>query len=372
MMPTLLSAAVPFLFFGTLAASAWYVDARVRVLLARPTRWQTSVATACLIVGAVASMGVTATSANAAAGVLYVLAGYFLTFFLYLLLALLCLHAVQRFRTLPKMQGAMAAVLLALAATGLGALQAKSFVVSETEIRLPGLKHEVQVMQISDVHLGHHRGRDYLARIVEETNHRKPDLVLITGDLVDSNAALEPKVFEPLSEFAAPVYFVGGNHESYIDSACALELIARQGVKILHNEVVETKGIQLVGLDYMKADEQTFDMHPSADTRTIQSTLADLPVRPDLPAVLMHHSPVGIQYAAAAGIELMLAGHTHGGQLFPATIIAGLLFPFNQGLYVRGDAQVFVSQGAGTFLPRIRLGTVNEINLIRLLPSKPL
>lgn len=370
-MSALSTVVVPFLFFGSLAASAWYVDTRVRALLARPTRWPTSAATACLVVGAVASMGATATSANAAAGILYVLAGYVLTFFLYLLLALLCLHAIQRFRPLHKAKSAVAAIFLALAATGFGAWQADSFVVSETEIRLPGLKHAVQVMQISDVHLGHHRGRDYLARVVAETNHRKPDLVLITGDLVDSNAALESDVFEPLSGLAAPAYFVGGNHENYIDSARALELIARQGVKILHNEKVETNGIQLVGLDYMRADEQTFDMHPSADTRTIQSVLADLPVSAGLPAVLMHHSPVGVRYVAAAGIDLMLAGHTHGGQLFPATIIAGLLFPFNQGLYVRGDTQVFVSQGAGTFLPRIRLGTGNEINFIRLLPSNP-
>ena len=178
-------------------------------------------------------------------------------------------------------------------------------------------------------------------------------------------------VVEQVAQGFPQQQFVGGNHENYIDSARALELIARQGVKILHNEKVETNGIQLVGLDYMRADEQTFDMHPSADTRTIQSVLADLPVSAELPAVLMHHSPVGVRYVAAAGIDLMLAGHTHGGQLFPATIIAGLLFPFNQGLYVRGDTQVFVSQGAGTFLPRIRLGTGNEINFIRLLPSNP-
>lgn len=368
-MMMLLAAAIPLLFFGCLALSAWYVDSRLRVLFGLTSRWQTRVVAAIGIVGIVAAMGVTATSSSGVAGILYVFAGYVFTFYLYLLLALLCLHAIQLVWSPPKALSGAVVLIVAFAVTVFGTLWANSFSVKEIEIRLSGLKDEISVMHISDVHLGHHRGRAYLAKIVEETNRRQPNLVLITGDLVDSNAALLPGVLDPLSDFSAPTYFVGGNHENYIDTAHAFELISRHGVRVLHNELVETSGMQLVGLDYMRANEQTFDMHPSKDARTIKAVMASLPLNTKLPSVLMHHSPVGSQYAAEAGIDLMVAGHTHAGQLFPATLISAKIFPFNRGLYVQGKTQVFVSQGAGTFLQRVRLGTSNEINLLRLRPK---
>src|SRR5262249_12310786 len=151
---------------------------------------------------------------------------------------------------------------------------------------LPGLSKEVNVMHISDVHLGHHNSRDYLSKIAMETNRRKPDMVLINGDLADSNAALLPGILDPLSGFHAPIYYVAGNHEKYIDNERALEQIRQQGVRVLQNEVVETHGLQLVGLDYMNADENTFDMHASNHSQTIKSTLSDLSLKKNTPTVL--------------------------------------------------------------------------------------
>jgi predicted MPP superfamily phosphohydrolase len=107
--------------------------------------------------------------------------------------------------------------------------------------------------------------------------------------------------------------------------------------------VVETHGLQLVGLDYMNADEDTFELHPSDDSRTIKSVLGSLHLKDGMPSVLLHHSPAGAQHAAANGIDLMIAGHTHGGQFFPGTLVATAVFPFTHGLYHRGPLQVFVS-----------------------------
>ena len=227
-------------------------------------------------------------------------------------------------------------------------------------------------MQLSDIHVGHHRGRKYLEKIVEETNRRKPDIVLITGDLIDSEAAFVPGELEPLARFSAPVYYVGGNHEKYVDAERAFALVKKYGVNVLRSQVVETHGLQLVGLDYMNADEDTFDLHPSDDSRTIKSVLASLHLKDGMPSVLLHHSPAGAQYAAANGIDLMIAGHTHGGQFFPGTLVATAIFPFTHGLYRRGPLQVFVSQGAGTFMSRVRLGTSNELNILRLRPKRSL
>ncbi|QRN95909.1 metallophosphoesterase [Archangium violaceum] len=359
----------PLAALGVLAASFWYVAHRLRVLFGLTRPWPVRLGVASVFVGALVAVGSAAKSDSAAVGVLNVLGGYVLTSYLFLLLALLGLHALHRKRGLPAPRSGVAAVAVALGVTGAGALWANRLSVEETEILLPGLATEVVVMHISDVHIGHHRGRGYLAKVVEEANRHKPDVVLITGDLVDSRAAFLPGELAPLSDFDAPVYYVGGNHEKDVDAVRAFELVAQQGVRVLHNEAVETHGLQVVGLDYMKPDEDTFDMHPSDDKRTIKSVLPGIPLRSDVPSVLMHHSPVGARYAAAAGIDLMVSGHTHGGQVFPFTLLAALIFPFNRGLDHQDETQVFVSQGAGTFMARVRVGTSNELNLLRLKPG---
>jgi predicted MPP superfamily phosphohydrolase len=368
-MNTLLLLAVPLLFFGTLACSVWYVDSRLRTLFRRPARWPVRLAVVVTVVGMVMAIAATATSKHVWAGAIYLGAGYLLTFHLFLLLALLLQHLAQRFAPMPQAGSAVAALLFATVVTVIGANSAGKFELAATDIQLTGLKQDLSVMHISDVHLGHHRGADYLQRIVDETNRRQPDLVLITGDLVDADVAVRADVLAPLAGFSAPVYYVGGNHENEIDTAGVLALLKRFGVHALHNELRQVQGVQLIGLDYMKADDHTFDMHPAKDQRTIAATLAALPHNRALPTILLHHSPVGLQYAEAAGVNLMLAGHTHGGQLFPATLFAALIFPYNHGLYQHGKMQVFVSQGVGTFLQRIRLGSANQLDLLRLHPA---
>lgn len=323
---------------------------------------------ALVIFGALIAMGTGATSASKAAGGAYLVGGYVFTAFLYLVMVLVGLHLLQRVWTPPAALSRVMALGLSAAMTMYGAVHASTLVVNEARIQMPKLSAPLSVMLISDVHLGHHRGREYLATLVELTNRKHPDLVLITGDLVDAAVALEPTVFEPLKKLKAPSFYVEGNHELAIDRAKADQLINDQGVRVLHNEVVEVLGLQVVGLDYMKADAQTFDLHPSADVRTIETTMAALKLDAKLPAILMHQSPVGAKYVEKAGVDLMVSGHTHGGQLFPATLLAGLMFPFNHGLYREGALQVFVTKGAGTFLQRIRVGSENEINLLRIEP----
>ena len=129
------------------------------------------------------------------------------------------------------------------------------------------------------------------------------------------------------------------------------------------------KGLALVGLSYMNADNHTPNMHPSSETRTIESVLPRLTIPTDRPSVLLHYSPAGAEYVAAKGVSLMLAGHTHAGQVFPITLLTPYIYPFNRGLYRQGELTIFVSPGAGTFMSPVRLGTSNEIDLLRLTPS---
>lgn len=90
-------------------------------------------------------------------------------------------------------------------------------------------------------------------------------------------------------------------------------------------------------------------------------------IDPTLPSILLHHNPVGAKYAAENGINLYLAGHTHAGQIFPATLVAKMMFEYNKGLYKYDDnMQIYVSQGTGTFGPPMRLGTHSELTILHL------
>ena len=112
-------------------------------------------------------------------------------------------------------------------------------------------------------------------------------------------------------------------------------------------------------------------MHASANGSTIKSTLENLNIYKNKPSVLLHHSPDGIQYASEHNIDLYLCGHTHAGQLFPIKYLANLIFDYNRGLHHFNGTRIFVSQGAGTFGPPMRVGTKSEITLITLKPSLP-
>jgi uncharacterized protein len=369
-MNTVLLVGVLLLFLLASFGSAWYIAFRVRTTFGLQRRWRLRALVMAALVGSFMVMVLATKSASAVAGLSYVLGGYLFAGYVFLTLAFVLLHVVERVWHLPRAGAGAAALLLATGATLVGGMWATKFSVVETEIALPGLDRDVVAMHLSDIHVGHHRGRKYLERIVEETNQRKPDIVLITGDLIDSEAAFLPGELEPLARFSAPVYYVGGNHEKYVDAERTFALVKKYGVKVLRTQVVETHGLQLVGLDYMNADEDTFDLHPSDDSRTIKSVLASLHLKDGLPSVLLQHSPAGAQYAAANGIDLLIAGHTHGGQFFPGTLVASAMFPFTHGLYHRGPLQVFVSQGAGTYMSRVRLGTSNELNILRLRPTR--
>jgi predicted MPP superfamily phosphohydrolase len=314
------------------------------------------------------SMGLAGSFGNGFVGRVASVSSVLFGMHMFLTLLLLLVDASRLVHKFPDKPTAFAVIGLAVLLTAVGAFRAGGFRVTELEIPIDGLEGEVTLMHISDVHLGPQRGRGYLERIVRETNRLEPDAVLINGDLVDGASALDSEVLQPLADFEAPVFFTTGNHEAYVDQDRALEIIEEKGVRILRNEAVEVAGLQLVGLDYMSADLKTYDMH-RVNYLTIEEELPKIPIDPERPVVLMHHSPVGLDYVSVNGIDLMVAGHTHAGQVFPATLFARFLFPLSKGLHERNGTKFYVSQGAGTFGPRMRLGSSNEIDLIRLTPN---
>jgi len=355
--------------FGLFIFSVWYTAFRLHAHFKTIPFWTLQIAVAFGAIGSFAALLITSRFSSLFVSVINILSGYVLIFIIYLFFLLAILHIIQLKWNLPLLWSGVTALAIAFIITTIGAVLASSFIVKETKISIPRLENEITIMQISDLHLGHQRGRNYLEKIVNETNKQNPDLVVITGDFIDGLPALLSGVLNPLSNIKAPVYFVKGNHDEDTGTD-TLKLIGAQNVHIMYNEIIETHGIQLVGLDYMKADDETFDMHPSDNPNTIKSILEEISLKSNIPSILLHHSPVGVKYVEAAGIDLMLSGHTHNGQIFPFSLFAKLSFPLISGLYQQGNTKIFVSNGAGTYMIRSRLGSFNEINLLRLIPER--
>jgi len=194
------------------------------------------------------------------------------------------------------------------------------------------LMQPVKIAHVPDIHLGTQRGKGYLKKILQVIDEKKPDIVLYNGDLVDSNIALKEDLFSLFKRVQAEQIFTTGNHEYYMDTDRALQLIADAGIRIVRSEMLETHGLQLIGMEYMNADRETYDAHV-VNALTIQEELPKIARDSKKPTVLVHHSPVGMRYAAEGNIDVMLASHTHAGQFFPGTALVKLSFHMDKGLH---------------------------------------
>ena len=257
--------------------------------------------------------------------------------------------------------GAPAIVAASLAAFAVGALSAlRGPRVVRVEVPVTGLHPDLEgfrIAQISDLHVGRTIRRAYVERTVEKTRALLPDLVALTGDIVDGPVArLAPHV-APLAELAN-AYFILGNHDCYAGAARWIEHFRGMGMRVLLNEhVVLRKGAArlLVGgvVDpaYRASPPQiSLQEAGAADFR-----------------LLLAHNPKLAPLGARAGFDLQLSGHTHGGQFFPWTLAVRLVHaPHVWGLSREGAMQVYVSAGTGSWGPPVRFGTSPELTLLVL------
>ena len=211
----------------------------------------------------------------------------------------------------------------------------------------------MSLAQISDVHIGS-RQPGFLAPIVARVNALNPDYTLITGDLIDMHG-IDQHSLAPLGELNAPALFCIGNHERYVDTEDICTRLTNLGVEVLRNTSVRKNDIQFIGID----DAERRDQVGREITRF---TAAE-----DTFRVLLYHRPDGASDAARWGVDLMLTGHTHRGQIFPFNLLVKRVFPQLHQMYTVDDMTLYVSPGTGTWGPVMRLGSKCEITLFRLL-----
>ncbi len=224
--------------------------------------------------------------------------------------------------------------------------------------RLPQALSGSTIVQLTDIHVGPTIRRDFIEQIVDSTNALEPDVIAITGDLVDGSVTKLREHVAPLARLRAKygVFFVTGNHEYYSGVEEWCEELGRLGIRVLRNERVSigqgAESYDLAGVD---------DYNAAPD---LDRALADRD--PSRELVLLAHQPRAVREAAQRGVGLQLSGHTHGGQIWPWRYMVYLQQPVVSGLAKIEETLLFVSNGTGYWGPPMRLGAPAEITQIKL------
>ncbi len=285
----------------------------------------------------------------------------FLVFICLLLADLLTLFGLLFRGQVPLIRGVALVIGILMAATAF--VQAlRPPVVNTYEVtlsRLPSEHDGLTVAVISDTHLGEFIDADWLAGRLEQIKAMEPDLVLMLGDMFegDSPEERQDRIRGLLGGLNPPLGVMGvtGNHERHGGLDASVLFIEESGIDLLRNEWVEVvPGLAVGGVD----DGDGHESRSAASDRI--AGVLDGSV-PEAATILMSHRPRMIDEAASAGIDLMLCGHTHGGQIWPFDYISAAANPLLEGRYEIRDMTAIVTRGAGTWGPRMRLWAPGEI-----------
>ena len=260
---------------------------------------------------------------------------------------------------------ALLQILLPLISIGVtigGIMHASCIKVRRVELswpNLPAFWHGKKAVWVSDIHLGQVRGARFAAKVVAHVSDLSPDIVFVGGDLYDGVAVDEAGAAAAFSALKPPLgsYFITGNHEEFRDSAHFVEAVKAAGIRVLHDEMVDIQGMQIIGV---------YD-HDSMNKPLFSTILSGLKLDRAKPSILLKHRPSGLDLAAAAGITLQISGHTHKAQAWPFALIGRLIygrFIYGMNGYAAKDGskmQVYTSSGVGTWGPPMRVGSDSEI-----------
>ena len=273
--------------------------------------------------------------------------------------------------------GSRLGIALGLISTGLSAVGVWQAIrvpdVKTMEIVLPRLPAELdglRIVQLTDLHASRLLQAPWLQAVVDKTNALKPDLILITGDLVDGSPRARVDDVQPLKDLRARygVFAIPGNHEYYVDYVHWLPAFEHLGLHMLLNEhvLITHNGRDLVLAGVTDKAAQPFKLPEPDIIKALKGAPAGDPV------ILLSHRPGGALVNAGQGVDLQLSGHTHGGQILGPHLIAKWANEgFVSGLYAVAGMQLYVSNGTGLWngFP-VRLGRPSEITEIVLRAPK--
>ena len=236
--------------------------------------------------------------------------------------------------------------------------------INHVQVALQDLPHELEgtrVVQLSDLHISRLLGKRWLEDVVNRTNALEPDVIVITGDLIDGYVASRDSEMDPLRDLRAThgVFVSMGNHEYYFDYKAWSAKFRALGLQVLVNEHVtlERKGKQLVIAAVTDEAAETFGGEGPSTASAMEG------VESAQTTILLRHRPTGILESQQRGVDLQLSGHTHGGMILGVErVVAAANDGLVSGMYQRGGTKIYVSNGTGIWngFP-LRLGRPAEI-----------
>lgn len=225
--------------------------------------------------------------------------------------------------------------------------------------KLPRSAHGYRIAVVSDVHLGPVLGRGFAQKVVDTINSTQPDLIAVVGDLVDGSVKDLGPAAAPLAQLKARhgSFFVTGNHEYFSGAEEWVTRVRELGLRPLENARTELADFDLAGVNDVAGEDegQGPDFVKALGDRDRSRA-----------CVLLAHQPVQIHDSVDHGVDLQLSGHTHGGQLWPGSLIADQANPTLADLERYGDTQLYVSRGAGAWGPPTRVGAPSDITVVEL------
>lgn len=244
-----------------------------------------------------------------------------------------------------------------------GIYHAYTPVVRNYEINIPKQMEgteKLNIVMASDMHFGALSGVKHAQNLVNRINSLNPDIVLFPGDIIDDDAEMfqEKGIPNILKQIKAPVYATLGNHDRD-QNVNLIKMFHESGMKVLHDEVLMLdNGVTLVG----RKDRGYKDV--------VRLELHDLMKGVDLtkPIILLDHQPYDLDIAKENGIDLMVSGHTHRGQIAPAHLITKRIYENDWGYLKKGQLHTIVSSGYGFWGPPIRIGSQSEIIQLNITP----
>ena len=241
--------------------------------------------------------------------------------------------------------------------------EAQYLKLEKVDVTIKNLKQEYKIVQLSDIHIGGLIDAAFIKKMVQRVNALNPDIVVITGDLVDIDIS---KAEAPLNELKAlkstyGTYFIVGNHEYFHGIEKIMTKVKSLGIRVLENENVyigeDDRGFNLAGV---------YDVIGYRVSHHLPDLYKALQNRKNSPTILLAHQPRYIE-EVGSGVDLILSGHTHGGQLYPFKFLVKLAQPYISGLHQHTkELQIYVNKGTGFWGPPMRLGATAEITEITL------
>lgn len=272
-------------------------------------------------------------------------------------LSLILLRRTSLNRDSVRKKAGITLLILMAVLIGFGSFNAYSPVVVEYEVRIEkdaGDLKSLNVVMASDTHFGVLSGRGHAERLVREINALKPDIVLLPGDIIDDDvdAYLRQGIDKVLKgiESRYGVYASLGNHDRFEGEITELiAVLENSGMTVLYDETQVVEGLTVAG----RRDKS--DRNRAA----LQDILRD--TDKTAPLILLDHQPNALDEAQQEGVDLILSGHTHRGQIFPGNLVTSAIFENDWGYLRKGQLQSIVSSGYGFWGPPIRLGSRSEL-----------